>query len=84
MATLQSMAANYDRAKQTMAQGYAAGKGRATQRYSEGVAKVIGRPVNGFILQKYDTGYNPGAYADAIARTSGADVARRYAEKMGG
>lgn len=84
MATLQSMAANYDRAKQTMAQGYAAGKGRATGRYAEGVAKVIGRPVSGFIVQKYDTGYNPAAYADAIARTNGSYVAQRYAEKMGG
>lgn len=80
--TLQQAAANYDRAKQFMPAAYAAAQSYAPGAWSQGMTDFLGRAPRADRAQKYAAGYNPGAYADAIGRTSGAKWAQRMSEKM--
>lgn len=80
--TLQQAAANYDRAKQTMPAAYAAGQARAAGNWNQGMTEFLGRSPRADRAQKYQAGYNPAAYADAISRTSGAKWAAAMQDKM--
>lgn len=80
MATLQSMAANYDRAMQTAPAAYNAAKARMPGRYSEEMQQLLGGPVAPHILAKYQSGVSAAQYRAG----SGAYMAQRYREKMTG
>jgi len=84
MATLQSMAANYDAAKASMPAAYAASKSRAVRNFNDGLSKLIGGPVSPAIAQKYDRKFDAGNYANGLSNVSGQEVVSRFAAKLRG